>query len=306
MKPDTALIIVTFNAMPWLERCLTSIRESSEPVTVFVVDNASTDQSVSFIQAQFPEVQVIASTKNLGFGKANNIALWQAYQQGYTYFLLLNQDTWLGRFTIQCLVKAAQLHPFGVISCLHLNATMREYDRFFLHYVKGLSLPDPSDVVLEVTCKEITTPYTVPFVNAALWLLPRTTLETVGGFNPYFAHYGEDNDYIHRVHFHKLEVGIITNTYVVHDRPQAVLPEKKKKLKQIAEEVHYMNPLQQVSKQQMRSLFIQQTWSALTSFRWYAAWYRMNMGRYIQQRWTEIMRYKERVLQKEQLLFLKP
>jgi len=69
------VIIVTYNAMRWAERCFTSLRQSSVPVTCIVIDNGSTDGTQEYIKAHFPEVDFIQSPDNAGFGKANNIGI---------------------------------------------------------------------------------------------------------------------------------------------------------------------------------------------------------------------------------------
>ena len=87
-----AVIIVSYNFEPWMDRCLGSLRESTLPVTVWVVDNASTDQTVSLIRANYPEVNIIQNTSNKGFGAANNQGMAEDIQKQFDYVFLLNQD----------------------------------------------------------------------------------------------------------------------------------------------------------------------------------------------------------------------
>ena len=54
-------------------------------------------------------------------------------------------------------------------------------------------------------------------VNAAAWLIPKKTLEIVGGFSPLFFLYGEDDNYCQRVKFHNLKIGICPGSYIKHD-----------------------------------------------------------------------------------------
>ncbi len=58
------------------------------------------------------------------------------------------------------------------------------------------------------------------FVNAAIWLLSKNCIETVGGFNPCYFHYGEDDNYLERVKYHNLKIGILTTAFAVHDREE--------------------------------------------------------------------------------------
>ena len=98
-----SIIIVSYNVKHYLAQCLTSIWRSDEKdVEIFVVDNASKDDSIGFLRKSFPEreyplLHLIESKKNLGFGKANNLALKQATGD---YILFLNPDTVLTEHTL--------------------------------------------------------------------------------------------------------------------------------------------------------------------------------------------------------------
>ena len=87
-----SVLIVNYNVKAFLDQCLRSVQASSHglDVEVIVVDNASTDQSGEWITAQSPEVRWIASPTNLGFGRANNLALREATGDVVLY---LNPDT---------------------------------------------------------------------------------------------------------------------------------------------------------------------------------------------------------------------
>jgi GT2 family glycosyltransferase len=69
--------------------------------------------------------------------------------------------------------------------------------------------------------------YEVPFVNAAGWLLSKKCLETVGGFDPVFFHYGEDDNYCQRVLFHGLKIGVTPQTFLKHDRETRVFKQNQ-------------------------------------------------------------------------------
>ena len=99
------IIIVTYNAMKWAERCFSSLRKSSISVKTIVVDNGSTDGTQEYVKTNFPEVHFIQSPENLGFGKANNIGIEVAYKEGADFFYLMNQDAWLFQDSIQELLN---------------------------------------------------------------------------------------------------------------------------------------------------------------------------------------------------------
>ena len=102
------VIIVTYNAHDWIHQCLDSV--DMERYDAIVVDNASTDDTLSILQEEYPKAIVRAMDKNLGFGQANNIGLRYALDNGYDYVLLLNQDAWLLLDTIEKLIAAQKQH----------------------------------------------------------------------------------------------------------------------------------------------------------------------------------------------------
>lgn len=212
-------VVVTYNGMAWLDRCLGSLIASSAPVHVIVVDNGSTDGTVDHIRRAFPEVELIPTAENLGFGRANNVGLRLALDRGAGHVFLLNQDAWVQPETIAELIRAAREHPtFGVISPMHLNGTGTALDGNFSSYIIPARCPGLySDLVLG---HPHDAPYPVQFVNAAAWLITRNCLETVGGFNPSFFHYGEDDNYLARMHFHGLKAGVMPSAWIHHDREQ--------------------------------------------------------------------------------------
>jgi len=67
----------------------------------------------------------------------------------------------------------------------------------------------------------------VPFVNAVAWLISRECLETIGGFDPLFFHYGEDDNYSQRVIYHGFKIGVLLKVFVIHDRATRVRTKPK-------------------------------------------------------------------------------
>jgi GT2 family glycosyltransferase len=101
------IVILSFNTVPDLDRCLASI-VSHPPAgldRVFVVDNASSDGSPEMVRARYPAVDLIALNHNVGFGAANNLAIAQSTSP---LVLLLNSDTIVPADAIDRLVSRLQ------------------------------------------------------------------------------------------------------------------------------------------------------------------------------------------------------
>lgn len=95
-KKIVSIIIVTWNVKDFLRQCLHSIYKEIKDIQieVIVVDNASTDGTSEMVKEQFPQVHLITAEKNLGYTKANNLAIREVLKEGKSdFFLLLNSDT---------------------------------------------------------------------------------------------------------------------------------------------------------------------------------------------------------------------
>ena len=204
----TFVIIVTYNPKKWIEKCFTSIENCSIPLNVIVIDNGSNDGSQEIIKKKHPNIIFIQNKENLGFGKANNIGIEIAYKKNADYFFLLNQDVWLENDTIENLIKISQENPeFGIISPVHFNGLGTQLDLGFKNASKINQDQLTKNELIEV-----------PFVNAAIWIITKNCIEKVGGFSPDFFHYCEDNNYVARLKFHNLKLGVVTNLKGFHDR----------------------------------------------------------------------------------------
>jgi GT2 family glycosyltransferase len=212
-------VIVTYNGMQWIEKCLSSILKSSGifEIKIILIDNCSSDSTVEFVQHNFSSVTVCKQNQNLGFGGANNIGIQKSFTDGADYVFLLNQDAWVQPTTISDLIAAHQLEPhFGVLSPIHLNGKGDALDYNFSTYIDARSCKGLiSDTFLGSASKRT---YEAEFINAAAWLVSRKCIERVGGFNPSFFHYGEDDNYIQRIKFHGFKVGVYPDAVVYHDR----------------------------------------------------------------------------------------
>jgi len=215
-------IIVTYNGKQWYDQCFGSLRTSEIPINVVVIDNASSDDTVDYIKQNYPEVHLIVSDRNLGFGQANNKGMRYALDNGTDYVFLLNQDAWIEPNTIKELVDAHKKQPeYGVLSPIHLNAQKTTIEKGLIVYL-STTRHTPNELISDFYLglkKEI---YDTNYVNAAAWLLPGKTLETVGGFDPLFYHYGEDDNYLSRVFYHGFKVGIVPKVTICHDTERRV------------------------------------------------------------------------------------
>lgn len=201
-------VVVTYNGMPWIERCLKSVHDSTMASDLLVVDNGSTDGTAEWIREHFPETSLIENSGNLGFAAANNVGFRYAMARDYKYVYLLNQDAWVYPETFGTLARVFGQpgNRYGVLSPMQMTAALTEMDpQFRKHCGKQVA-----------RTSEETVP--VPFVMAAHWMVSRECLADTGFFSPAFHHYGEDNDFSNRARYHGYSIGIVRTASAVHDR----------------------------------------------------------------------------------------
>ena len=104
-----SVIIVNYNVKDYVERCLESVFVAGQGIDmeVLVVDNASHDGSVAYLRERFPQVNYIENKQNLGFSRANNIAIRQSAGD---YVLLLNPDTTISENVLRECIAFADAH----------------------------------------------------------------------------------------------------------------------------------------------------------------------------------------------------
>ena len=208
------VIIVVYNGMHWLERCLGSVYADAD---LFVLDNDSTDGSADFVASHFPRAKLVRSAENLGFSKANNLGFEWAVKKNYDYVYLLNQDAWLEEGALEKLLAAAEAHPgYGVLSPMQMQDGCKELDVQFEKIFRSAQ-NDTGGACHPVAegpgiCR-------VKRVMAAHWLVPLRVIRQVGPFEEeLFPHWGQDDEWCNRLHIYGLKAGIVPDARAVHDR----------------------------------------------------------------------------------------
>lgn len=109
MMESVAVSIVSFNGKSFLERCLDGVfSQTYQPLEVYLLDNASEDGTVDFVNRNFPAVKMVPSKVNLGFAGGHNLIIRRTQS---TFVLVLNQDAFLSPPFVEELVKAMNDHP---------------------------------------------------------------------------------------------------------------------------------------------------------------------------------------------------
>ncbi len=211
MEIDLSVIIVNYNVKFYLEQCLVSVLEASKNlnVEIFVVDNESTDGSVSYISERFPTVHLIANDENVGFGRANNMAVTAAKGK---YVLFLNPDTVVPEDCFELCIRYMDEHP----DCAALGPKLIDGIGEYLPESKR-GFPSLSVAFFKITGLNRLFPKSAKINGYYMGHLPENEIHTVdvlvgcfmfmrkafldehGAFDPDYFMYGEDIDLSYRV-----------------------------------------------------------------------------------------------------------
>ncbi len=228
-KVKVLVIVVTYNGMKWIDKCLSSIKDSSVSLDAMVIDNASDDETPHYVSVNYPEIKLVENRRNLGFGQANNMGLQYALDNGYDYVYLLNQDAWLMPDTIERLIKVNLENPdFGILSPLQLDPDMQHIEEEVGYRLSDC--PTGKELIDDACFNRLRDVYAVMHIPAAHWLMSREAIWRNGGFSPTFYHYGEDYNYADRLHYHNMKVGAVLTARGVHDKGFRIIPKEKQML----------------------------------------------------------------------------
>jgi hypothetical protein len=229
-EPIISVIIVNFNGGPFLTECVCSVLASTVPVAVYVVDNASGDDSLLTLTSTIKRderVQIIQNPKNLGFARAANLAL--PYTTGH-YLLFLNPDCLIYPDTLARFVSVMDKYPqAGMAGALVRNPDGSEQagcrrsvptpwrtlvrvfhlDKLFPHskYVQNFVLtqkPLPDK------------PIEIEGISGACMFVRRTALEMVGPMDETYFLHCEDLDWFMRFQAQKWPILFIPEIEIVH------------------------------------------------------------------------------------------
>lgn len=249
---DLTIVVVTYNSLDTIAKCLFSIREYAPKrisSRVVVVDNASCDGTAELVRSQFPEVHLLEPGENLGFGKANNLGMRQFPAR---YYYLQNADAYLQGDSLDRVVEVMDAYPqVGIVGLplVYPDQSSQTAAYAFTSPIKwalqGVGVGHALHGLLRLTSgrsllaavrripmvrRFVATPILseeralldgslkpVDWVCGASLVIGEPARSAISGFDEIFFLYCEDEDLCHRVHDAGWQVCQIAVTPVIHD-----------------------------------------------------------------------------------------
>jgi len=222
--PRLFVVVLNWNGIEDLLECLDSVKKSTYKNEIIVVDNGSTDDSVAILATQFPDVMIIETGKNLGFG-ANNLGISQALRYGADYVFLLNNDTWVDPKCFQQLIQVAEKQlEVGILSpriCHYSDPEVIWYDGGKLERINGFwkQRHINEESLVKSVGGEICE---VDYVCGCAMLIRRRVIEKIGGLDAHFFMYWEDVDYSLRARRSGFQLLQVPSALVLHKISQSI------------------------------------------------------------------------------------
>jgi GT2 family glycosyltransferase len=224
---DLSIIIISYNSKELTLKCLDSLMQSNDRLKreIIIIDNASTDGSISAVSAKYKEVKCVVNADNIGFGPANNQAA--ALAKG-RYLLFLNSDTQVYPDTLADLYEAAEMYQADISGCKLVNpdgsiqpqgGSLPNLVRIFDWMFFFDDIPLLNQII--VPYQQRHTGYfrhnqQPGWVGGAAMLVSRDTFNRLGGFDPQIFMYGEDLEFCYRAQNQDLSVHYFAKPQVLH------------------------------------------------------------------------------------------
>jgi N-acetylglucosaminyl-diphospho-decaprenol L-rhamnosyltransferase len=213
-------VTVALNGLPWIERCLDSLRG----IEAIVVDHGSTDGTLELVRERFPGVRVIEQ-ENKGYGAGLNAGMRVASGR---YYLIINSDAWVVGDAVERLAAFADQHPDAAVVAPRLSnpdGTLQRSVRGFptlwrlateYFYLRKLAPRSRALNAFYAGGFDHDEVREVEWVMGACFLIRREAADAVGLFDEEFFLFSEETDWLYRFHAAGWTVWFVPDAEVVH------------------------------------------------------------------------------------------
>jgi GT2 family glycosyltransferase len=226
---DLSVVVVNYNVKEYVANLFASLYRAADEslnMEIYLVDNSSVEGSIPYLKQRYPEVNYIRNTENVGFGKANNLAIEQAKGR---FTLIINPDTLVSEDTLKVCMDYMSANPkVGALGCKILNAdgsfapeSKRAFPGIWNSFCKASGLTNffsNSSIFggyYENTLGENEVG-NIAVLSGAFMFFETALLQKLKGFDERFFMYGEDIDLCKRVHEQNREIVYLPTTNIIH------------------------------------------------------------------------------------------
>lgn len=223
-QKDLSVILVSYNTAEMTLDALKSLYEGAQDIDmqVFVIDNASRDNSVEKIRRNYPQVHLIENHRNVGFGRANNQALPLLNSQ---FVLLLNTDAFIKEDTLQKSLQFMKMHPrCGIlgVKLLGRDGELQPSCRYFPTIINiflsrtGLNRIFSSIQMIDDMKWDHASARKCDWVPGCYYMIRNEVIGQVGLFDPLYFLYYEEVDHCKAVKNAGWDICYFPDTSVIH------------------------------------------------------------------------------------------
>lgn len=213
-QPKVIILILNWNGLPWLKKCFPSVLKTDySNFEVILVDNSSQDDSVKWINTNYPAIKIIKNKKNFGFAKGYNIGIKYAIKRKPDYIALINTDVKVDPQWLKELLRVSESNKdIGVIGPM-----IYEFDGKTIDSKKFESEP-----LLSIFYKSIDGPinnnYRLSFCDGATLLVKRATINKIGLMDPNYFFFWDVTDWERRALFAGFKTVQVFSAKVYHKK----------------------------------------------------------------------------------------
>lgn len=205
----TAVLILNYNGVGWLPAIYDALaQQDAENVRVYLVDNASTDESITFTINHYPAVKIIQMAQNVGFSMAYNVATPIAFDDGCDTVVWANNDIRLATDCLRIMEETlARDERIGIVGPAFLEWTSDEPNRY---------MREVNPYALDAMSARRVDPVPVAWVEGSILMIRKRCFESVGPLDPGYFFYWEEADYCRRARHHGWRVVIAPSAIARH------------------------------------------------------------------------------------------
>lgn len=208
-------VIVTYNAMRWAGKSISSLyRSTCCPYRIIVIDNSSSDGTPEYVNATFPDVELIRMDSNIGFAASARVGVDKAVGSGADAVLLMHHDVWLAPDALE--VLEGNCTDDSLLVPVYMNGPGSDYETSFRSVIRHSgrlrkALPGSAG---GRSC------YKIPVRNVpyGCWFIPVPLINEIGFLNPLFFCSGASEEYLARMRCRSKKAFVVTGAKIFHDR----------------------------------------------------------------------------------------